>query len=241
MKNHKEIFKNLFKQQLEIQEDVHALWLGGSSATKREDDLSDLDFLIIAENAENVFISIENFLMDIEGIWQCTSINPYKQKFYIMKNTPETFYLDVVIFEGKNPDSYVEYYNKMRHGIPQVIFDKKDILKKASLVQQPKLLKSLPSDFLNQFEIIHRTFLKEKMRGHFFDSFTFYHRLVQLYVMHLRSLHCPDRYDFGLRYLSSDLPLSEFTFIESMLKVLTLEEMDRNVVLLKERLTRKCL
>lgn len=232
----KEIIQNL-RDILEAEEKVLALWLGGSEATERVDQYSDIDLVIISEVPNIPFELLESKLTFPISRRYIETGGPYLQRFYVLAETPETFYLDVVCLTQTLPEFYQEYFNGKRHGTPKILVDKKGILSEAS--KNPKY-ENPNYDSHNEkgrLEIIYRTFLKESLRGNYTDAFNFYYRLILILTKILRTQHSPQRHDFGLRYTYSDLPPEEATFIETMLKVTTHEEMQINAKLLYHKIS----
>src|SRR5690606_16997160 len=134
-KNFKELIVQKIRTSLEPKDEIHALWLGGSQATKRDDNLSDSDIVIISSDKNLPFKLIEQTLPEITQIYVAYD-GPYNQRFYVLADTPETYYLDVVVFSDLNEEAYREYFNESRHGRPVVLFDKSQLLQQAS--QSPK-------------------------------------------------------------------------------------------------------
>lgn len=217
-------------------------WVGGSTATGFEDSLSDFDIVIISENPEHIFRALETVLQKefgIEKVWNVEE-SPWKgfhQKFYILSNTPESYYVDAGVFINMDPKDYEEQFNKARHGQPVILFDKKNILdaasKKPKLVNPPNLNKT---NYYARFEIMYRTFLKESLRGKYIDSFAFYQRLVQMLVQVLRMEQSPQKYDFGLRYLYRDLKTEDAQFIETALKANDITSLQTQAKLIRDRM-----
>lgn len=220
---------------LKTNEQIQAAWLGGSDATGKADALSDIDLVMICEDKDFPFILLESSL-SIEQTY-IVHDGPYIQRFYILKDTPSSFYLDVVVFTEMEPTFYQEYFNKGRHGTPLILFDRKDILKEAASVTVEECPVIDPENELARFEIIFRTFQKEALRGRFLDAFNFYLREITLLTRILRVKYSPQKHDFGgFRYLHNDLPSDEAAFIENMLKVSDLQEMVQNSRSIKERM-----
>lgn len=217
---------------LEPEEKVLALWLGGSEATERVDQYSDIDLVIISEDPTLPFSLLEKRLATTISNRFVETNGPYLQRFYILADTPETFYLDIVSFSKTDPEYYQEYFNRERHGSPRILIDKKGILKEAARnpkYERPNLDRQNEK---GRLEIIYRTFLKESLRGNYSDAFNFYFRIVLILTKVYRTKLSPERHDFGLRYTYSDLPHEEASFIETMLKVATHEEMRINAKLM---------
>lgn len=233
----KEITQKL-KKILEPEETIQVMWLGGSDATGKADHYSDIDLVVISQDPLRPFQLIEkHFGAGITHKYKVTD-GPYPQRFYVLMDTPETFYLDIVSLIETAPEYYQEYFNRDRHGTPGILVDKKGILREAA--KNPKYENSV-IDHHNErgrFEIIYRTFLKESLRGNYTDAFNFYYRLVQILTKILRTHHTPQRHDFGLRYTYSDLP-QEAPFIEAMLKVTNHEEMRINAKLIYQKVRKE--
>lgn len=214
-------------------------WLGGSTATNREDHLSDSDLVIISDKPNETFYLIEEVLSsysDITGKWVVEDNIKRHQRFYILNGSSDTYYVDIVIYDDRNPDHYREYFNKDRHGTPQILFDKIGILKIASQSPKTEDLSKLNWDnFQGKFEIIFRTFLKEAIRGKYIDAYNFYLNLVTLYIQIERRNFCSQKHDFNFRYIYIDLPQENSLFIEYLLKVSDLEMMKKNAITLKNK------
>lgn len=214
--------QDILISELQSSSDIYAAWLGGSAATNEEDELSDTDLLLITKNSIEAFLSIENILKthyQITHIWKETGKPGFDQRFYILKESPETYYLDIVISQEISPQHYREYFNFKRHGSPVVLFDKLEILKQASKNPKLETPPTFDKDLQGRFEIIFRTFLKEASRKKFIDSYTFYIRLVTMLVQFYRFEHSPQKHDFALRYVYKDLPPELASEIEELLKV----------------------
>lgn len=217
-------------------------WLGGSRATVYEDELSDMDLVVISSEPELIFNLIEKAISKYWSIEMTFKVEGptlfmhFHQRFYTLKGSPETYYIDAGIFTGLNPENYREFFNQERHGRPVVLFDKQGILQAASeapLIEAPRFNKE---NHRSQFEIIYRTFLKESLRNKYVDSHLFYQRLILLFTQAQRILYSPQKHDFSLRYLYYDLPRDSAKFIEEMLKVTDLKGMQNNAKLIKEKL-----
>lgn len=220
----KEHVVEILKNSLESHPSIQAAWIGGSTATGFEDDLSDTDIVAICEDPEVVFEQIEKVLpviSTVSHIWKVEE-SPWKnfsQKFYVFDEGPETYYIDAGVFQSLKPEDYQEYFNVARHGEPVVLFDKKGLLQEAS--KSPKYETPKKIDWKNwgaRFEILYRTFLKESEREKFIDSFLFYQRLVMLWVQLQRHYRTPQKHDFGLRYVYRDFSKDEALLIEKYLQ-----------------------
>lgn len=230
----KSALTQIMQNALEADEKILAAWVGGSSATGYEDDYSDIDLVVICEDPVLVFNRLEEALLKqhvINHVWKVDDSlwKNFFQKFYVLEDTPQTFFLDIGVFTSLDVNDYQEHFNKDRHGVPLVLFDKISLLMKAS--QNPKLENPPLRESSQQkarFEIIYRTFLKESLRGKYIDSFIFYQRLVMLVVQAWRVRETPQKHDFGLRYLYRDFDASRSQQVEKFLRVSSLSEMQKH-------------
>lgn len=202
---------------------AEAAWLGGSRATGSEDALSDTDMVVVSLNPEAVFSRVEEVLQSKYGIERIWSLQGglwkgFVQKFYVLNNTPEFYYVDFGIFVTDQAVDLAEFFNQDRHGKADILWDKSGILQRASELTTAEKATLPGASQHAQFEILYRTFLKESLRGKYIDAFLFYQRLVGLFVNLLRLRHSPQKHDFGLRYLYKDLPLQDSKRIEDILK-----------------------
>lgn len=219
-------------------ERILASWFGGSQATNRSDELSDIDLVIIAKNTPEIFTLLEDHLNSISTV-ELTHIETRRgncdQRFYTLKNTPPTYYLDVCVFDSIIPNDYAEYFNYQRHGTPVIIKDN-GILKEASQIkhfEEPVFDKKYN---LGKCEILYRTFLKEAKREKFIDSYHFYFGLTQLWTKIVRLKYATQKHDFSLRYINVDLELNHALFLENSLKISSLKEMENKAQALYQKI-----
>ncbi len=223
----------IMQKALDADDDIIAVWMGGSAATGYDDDYSDIDLVVVCPDPSLVFSRLEEALSQHHTISQIWKVEEsfwkyFFQKFYILENTPQTFFLDIGVFTSLDAEEYQEHFNKDRHGVPVVLFDRLGLLGKAA--QTPKFENpSLgnPAQLKARFEIIYRTFLKESLRGKYIDSFAFYQRLVMMLVHARRVRETPQKHDFGLRYLYRDFPEYLVQQVERFLQVSSIPEMQK--------------
>ncbi|WII72814.1 hypothetical protein QJS83_02890 [Bdellovibrio sp. 22V] len=245
MQNFSKDIKEIISSVLKSESEILAAWFGGSTATGFEDALSDTDVVTICRQPELVFSLLEKVFsekFEITHIWEVED-SPWKnfsQKFYIFNGGPATYYVDAGVFQSTDEYDYREYFNVERHGSPQIIFDREDILKKAALSPRAEVPTTLnEKNWCARFEILYRTFSKEALRGKYIDSFVFYQRLVALWVQLLRREHSPQKHDFGLRYIYRDLPEAEAQCIEKYLRVHDINDMKNFAVEIRQRILEK--
>lgn len=221
------LYEKEISKYVKSNSDITSAWFGGSKATQREDDLSDIDLVLITADADKAFNDFELFLKTLNPI-RLIHIEKrrfnYDQRFYVLEGTPETYYLDVCIFQSREEKDYAEYFNEKRHGSPVIIKDD-GLLLKASQAFTNSTIELDKDLFKGRSEIYYRTFLKEALREKYIDAYHFYFGLLQTYVTLLRVKYCPEKHDFSLRYISTDLDKRHAQFLESALKVSSLNDM----------------
>lgn len=202
---------------------ARAAWLGGSDATGRADDLSDLDLMLIVSpgHTEDAAAAIHQTLESLSPIRTCYRMpsptwHGFPQAFYQLELAPEHLMIDWLILESNQPHPWLEVE---RHGTPRVLFDKDGLIKPAhtdraaiaatvarripELELRFRLFRHLPP------KLIARNLPAEAM--HFYFSLVL-RPLVDLY----RCIHCPDRHDFGFRYIRADLPREAWELVERL-------------------------
>jgi hypothetical protein len=194
---------------------VNAAWLGGSDAFGRSDELSDVDLQVDVDdgNVAATFEAVEAALAAASPIvarlvMPMPTWHGHAQRFYRLRDTPETCAVDVVVFERSDPRRY--YNQPERHGRPLVLFDRAGVLRPVPL-DQAELAASLARAVAGVRERLPFTLpqvAKEVRRGDALAALASYHRYVLAPLVELyRVRHAPARHDFGARYTRDDLPL----------------------------------
>ncbi|MBY0112269.1 MAG: nucleotidyltransferase domain-containing protein [Phycisphaerales bacterium] len=192
---------------------VLAVWLGGSDATGRADELSDVDLCIISEDkaAASLRPFIEATVASVAPIRVKFDLpeptwHGFPQSFYQLENASEYLMVDWIIVERSQHNPWMEVE---RHGVPRVLFDKAGVIREAH-VDHAALRTAAEKKIAElrlKFPLFRHLPIKMAQRGLPVDALHFYNALVLRPLIDLlRAIHCPDRYDFGPRYLKSDLP-----------------------------------
>jgi hypothetical protein len=195
--------------------EARAGWLGGSDATGRTDALSDVDLVVAATDSgvEAVFGAVERALEALGGVELRLDVpkptwHGHDQRFYRVKGAPVECMVDVVVMKTSAPEGS-RFLEPERHGAPAVLFDKDAWIAPAPLdrfTHVAKMWERLEA-LKTRFAMFQPLITKALARGQPVDAVAFYHGFaLQPVVEVLRMLHCPDRYDFGMRYLGDDLP-----------------------------------
>ena len=202
---------------------VLAGYLGGSDATGRTDVYSDVDYQAIVEDdrVEDAFGGALGALAALSPI-----VHEYRlpeptwhgcsQVFLSLKGADPAHFVDFVVMKRSHEDRFLE---PERHGLAIVLFDKLGLVTPDPFDRAAHLAKMEA-----RFAVLRETFplfqtlvTRAVSRGFpaeaaaAYQSHTF-RPLVEL----LRMRYCPDRYDFGARYLDRDLPPKLRAEVESL-------------------------
>lgn len=241
MNSRKEIV-NIMKPWAQNQPSIIAAWEGGSAATNRLDQYSDLDLslIVIDDQVETVFKDLEIFLKQNFSI-----INKYRipepawhglsQCFYEIHPVEKYVYLDIAVIKESQPEKLME---QDRHGIATVWFDRKGIYnpcissEKEIVERGQKLYQSvIQTDFLIITEID-----KGIARGEFIDVFPTYFSFISRHLGVMMNLkHRPEKADFGIRYARIDYNLQDRGILENGLRVSNTEELAEQFLIIKSR------
>lgn len=192
---------------------VLAAWLGGSDATGRADEMSDVDLCLVCEDgaAAGLRPVIEAAVAAVAPIRVKFDLpeptwHGFPQSFYQLQNAPEWLMVDWVIVERSQHNPWLEVE---RHGRAKVLFDKEGLLREthADAAALRAAAEKKIAELRVKFPVFRHLPVKMARRGLPVDALHFYNALVLRPLIDLlRAIHCPDRHDFGPRYLKSDLP-----------------------------------
>lgn len=230
---------------LKKQSNVVAAWEGGSAATGRLDQYSDIDLnmWLSDENDDVVWETIDQVVAQIFTVdrkWIVDSpIKGFSQRFYIPKNPQNFFFLDIGLFKKSAPDLFLD---QERHGHAQFLFDKSGTLKVLDLNRKEfdqKLEKRL-EQLENQFAVYKIVTLKEIRRDHPIDAFGFYQACLRLLNEALGIRYRRYKYDFGFRYQKFDFPEDIQKQVQELIYVGDFSELENRLEKV-ERLLNKAL
>lgn len=197
---------------------IRGAWLGGSDAFGRADELSDVDVFILVRRGR-VEEAASHFQRCVERLSPISialrmpmpSWHGFNQAFYQLADAPEHLMVDWLAVEQGEPHPWGEVE---RHGTPTILFDKDDSLRTAHV--DPAAIRAAVTKRIAELRVRFPMFRhmagKQAARGLPADGASFYHNhVVKPLVDLLRCVHCPDRHDYGLRYLRDDLPPEAYT------------------------------
>ena len=192
---------------------ARAAWQGGAAATGRLDQWSDVDLHVLMEDgaAEESFQIAHDALATISPVEIAYRIpeptwHGHHQTFYRLRDAGPFLLVDLVLMNLSNPLRYLE---PERHGDPVILFDKDNLVVPDPLdrASHDRNIQARLEHHRARFEIFRSMPLKSAKRGHAVEAMAFYQGMIlRPLVDLLRIRHCPDRFDFGLRYLDRDLP-----------------------------------
>lgn len=211
--------------------EVLAAFLGGSDATGRTDPESDIDLVVVVApgHVEATFATIHRALTELGPIslsWRLPDPtwhgNP--QEFLALRDADPAHFLDVVV---QQPSGGQRFLEPERHGTPVVLFDRA-----GALAPRPLDADGLREGMrarLAQLQVrflLFQTLVERAVHRGFPAEAAFAYQSYTLgpLIEVLRMRHCPDRYDFGARYLDRDLPDPVRAEVESLALPATMDQ-----------------
>lgn len=239
---HRDELVTIMKRWAEANPDILAIWEGGSAATGRLDEYSDLDLEIVVEDdrVEKLFTELETFLQTKFGILRMHRVpepawHGLSQCFYLIDQAAPYVYLDVAVIKRSNPQKLME---EDRHGHAVVWFDRDHIhdgtpsSQESIISRGKKIFASITQiDFLMMTEIE-----KGLARGKFIDVFPQYIGFVQRHLGVLLNLkYRPEKADFGIRYGRHDYGSQDVALLKSAMQVVGIAELRKRYAEVKQR------
>jgi hypothetical protein len=225
---------------------VRACFEGGSAATGRVDDFSDIDLIVVAPlaAADAAFDAVEAGLAARTRITHVWRIEPAPfpdtaQRFYFLADAPRFFAVDCVVVTESGVGQFLE---RERHGEPLVYFDRgvkiraRPLDAAALADRRARRWKQLQGAVPVYSMLVE----KELARGRPLEALGYYQVLLRALLEVLGMEHRPDRFDFGWRYVETQLPeharalLAHYAFIADERELR--ERAPRLVVDLQQRL-----
>lgn len=204
---------------------VRGAWLGGSDATGRTDALSDIDLVAIARDEQigEVFALVERALRERSEIELRFEVprptwHGHDQVFYKLAKAPPECLIDLAVIRASSPRQ-TWFLESERHGDAMVLVDRDGLLEPVPMdrpTHESKMRARLEA-LKTRFGMFQCLVDKAIARGLAVEASAFYSSFsLQPLVEVLRMLHCPDRYDFGMRYLERDLPPQMYRTVERL-------------------------
>lgn len=211
---------------------VLAVWEAGSSAFDRVDAYSDLDIGVLAEQGAGaaVWERVERVFTRLGGLelrWH--EPNPVfkglDKATFRLREASRWLQVDLGIFTHPAASLYNE---PPRHGRHRVLHDPLGLAAPPAWdaeAHRGALARAL-HHLIQKQALYYDFFAKELARGRSVDAWRMYQAYcVDPAVAALGMLHRPERWDFGLRYVHSDLPPEEALAVQRLCYVGTTEEL----------------
>ncbi len=204
--------KDAIVSTLRLRDQIVGCWEGGSAATGRLDEFSDIDLMIVAplEEADAIFAAVEAAIANVGAISHRWHVDPppfpdTSQRFYFLDGAPPFFAVDCVVVK---PTAIAQFLERERHGEPQIQFDRTGQI--CALPLDRAALAARRARRLRQLHgavPVYRALLeKELTRAHPLEAFGFYQALLRALIELLRMRYQPERFDYGWRYVETELP-----------------------------------
>lgn len=210
------------RSALQPLDSCRALWLGGSDATGRTDAISDIDAQAVVEDAavEAVLAAAEAALLPVVRRYRVPepSWHGHSQVFLLLRDCPPELMIDLTVMKRSAPAS-TRFLEPERHGTPVVLFDKDGLLAPVPLdrAAHAARIRARLAELRDRVPMLAPLALKAVRRGNAPEAAAMYHGIVLRGLVDLlRIIHCPDRFDFGLRYLRADLPADAAALVERL-------------------------
>ena len=191
-----------------------ACWEGGSAATGRLDRYSDIDLCIVAPlaQADAQFAAVEAALGRTSVIDHTWTVDPVPwehmaQRFYLLRDAPPFFAVDCSVLA---PEGLAQFLERERHGDPRVYFDATGAVRATALDAAAHATRiGRRREQIAQFTPVYALLVrKELARGRPLEALGFYQVLVRALAELMGMRFRPERFDFGLRYVTKDFPAS---------------------------------
>ncbi len=237
--------KNAIVSAIRARNDVAGCWEGGSAATGRVDEFSDIDLVIVAslDVADAIFAAVEDAISTVGEISHRWHVDPppfrdTAQRFYFLAGAPRFFAVDCVIVTATGIAQFLE---RERHGEPQVQFDRSGQI--AALPLDEHALATRREHRLGQLRGAVPIYLmlveKELARDHPLEALGFYQVLLRALIELLGMRYRPHRFDYAWRYVETELPEDAQHLIEGYAFVADTGRLRRLSAELGEELTRQ--
>ena len=218
---------------LEAMPEALAAFLGGSDASGRTDGFSDVDLVVVVEDGavEAAFDVVHAALEELSPIvhrWRLADPTWHgnSQEFLALRDADPAHFIDIVV---QGPAGGERFLETERHGTALVLFDRAGVV--APVPVDRVALKARIDDRLailrERFPLFQTLVTRAVRRGFVAEAAVAYqdHTYRPLIEL-LRIRHCPDRFDYGARYLDRDLPTALSAQVEALALPSTLEEVE---------------
>lgn len=212
-----------------------AAWLGGSDANGRTDRWSDIDLVVVVDDdaVERAFhVAKETVLrvapIDLEIRLPTPTWHGHDQAFWQLAGVPDWCMIDLVVIKRSSTVSW--FLEVERHGHALVLFDRHGLVKPGTFdrAAHERAVRTRLEALVPRFRLLQHLVRKAAWREDAPEAIDRYVTYTLKPLVELaRIRHCPDRFDFGLRYLRDDLPASLYHEIAAISLPSSLADIER--------------
>lgn len=214
---------------------ARAAWLSGSDATGRTDAWSDIDIQVLVEDdrVDDALETVRGALAALSPIAHRHRLpeptwHGHAQEFLSLRDADPCHFVDLVVMRRSRGGRLLE---TERHGTALVLFDKHGDVRPEPFdrAAHDAKVEARVAELRQTFFLFQNLTTKAVRRGDVADAVQRFHAFtVRPLVELLRMRHCPDRFDFGLRYLDRDLPGDVRAEVVALMLPATLDAVEEN-------------
>ena len=200
-----------------------AAWLGGSDATGRTDGYSDIDLVAMVEDdrVEDAFACVVAALESLSPLAGSHRLpeptwHGHSQMFLALRDASPHHLVDFVPMKRSSTERFLE---PERHGEARVLFDRGGHVRPDPFdrAAHSARARARARALRETFPLFQPLVLRALARGHAAEAAYWYQNLALKPLVELvRLRHCPDRFDYGFRYLDRDVPAEVRSRIERL-------------------------
>jgi hypothetical protein len=217
------VVRDTLRDHLAPCESLLAMWESGSAAFGCVDEYSDLDIGLLTRTGTNteVWSLVDAAFEAIGGVtlrWNELSplFEDMDKRVFRLRAASRWLQVDIGLF----PETATDLHNQPeRHGQIDVIFDREHCLQPSSYdteANHRRMREALHQEIM-KWQIYYGWFRKELARGRTVDAFAAHlGGSIRPLLNVLGMRHRPMRWDFGMRYVTEDMPASVVQTIERL-------------------------
>lgn len=218
---------------------VNACWLEGADSLGTVDQYSDIDLWVDVDDGyeQKAIEKIKNCLTHIGNLdFEHETYHPHpkiRQLFYHIKGTSKFLIIDLCI----QSNSRVFWFTEGKEGEKvKVLFDKKNVItfKPMDKTKTEKKLAERKAYLLGEYQIKKTDTEKELERDDYLGALNFYVNLAEVFTELVRIKYTPNKYEFGLKHASRDLPKEAMLIVEKIYQFKTVNDLRRNIMVMNE-------
>jgi predicted nucleotidyltransferase len=223
----RDALRGILARALVQADSTRAVWEGGSAAFGRADVWSDLDLVAIVRDdaVAATFQIVESALeaaAGIELIWRVPepTMHGHSQRLYRLERASPFTLVDFVVMKVSAERRFLE---PERHGNALVLLDRDGLVAEGRAFDREAheaRMHLAIAQIAAKRAMLDLFVIKEVRRDRGLDALSRFQSMeVAPLVTLLRARYCPDRFDFGMRYLADDLPAQMYAKLMALVFV----------------------